>query len=265
MTNNFLTQLKQLNWFSGKTDELARKLIKKSKEKFVSVFSVDFTTFPKVMNIPELFSLYANADFLLPDGMSVVKFLKLIQNFKNSKILNSTERTTGVDLTFKLIQLSNTQLILVGSKEEVLIKAISKLQEKGKKVLYYHHGYFKPHSKEENQIIENIMKVWELNNTNPFIIICGMGAFKQELFSYKLKKNFEVKSLLNTKSPIFFPIILAVGGTIDVIAGEVKRAPKSWQEKGAEWLWRIIHQPQRIKRLIPSSYAWLKLIFQSIL
>ena len=45
-------------------------------------------------------------------------------------------------------------------------------------------------------------------------------------------------------------LCLGLGGAIDVLAGRVERAPAAWQERGLEWLWRLLLEPRRIRRQI---------------
>ena len=71
------------------------------------------------------------------------------------------------------------------------------------------------------------------------IVFCNFGMGYQEKFLYSLKnaKNAKIR------------LVMGVGGGFDFIMGKVKRAPLILRQIGLEWLWRLIQQPQRIKRI----------------
>ncbi|MFC1647025.1 WecB/TagA/CpsF family glycosyltransferase [Patescibacteria group bacterium] len=97
------------------------------------------------------------------------------------------------------------------------------------------------------------------------VLFVGLGAPKQEYFIYEFTKAWD--KVQNEIKPRFVPevplvhmeplVIMAVGGSFDMIAGKVKRAPVSVQKAGFEWLWRLFHQPWRAKRQL----SLLKFIF----
>jgi len=66
-----------------------------------------------------------------------------------------------------------------------------------------------------------------------------MGSEKQELWIYKWREEFKD-----------IPVCIGIGGSLDIWAGEKKRAPKFIQELGLEWLYRTILEPRRIKRVL---------------
>ena len=85
------------------------------------------------------------------------------------------------------------------------------------------------------------------------VILVAMGAPKQEFFINKLKSQ---------KNDI---ILIGVGGSFDVWSGYTKRAPKTWQKLGLEWLYRTIKQPERFKRIFPTLPMFLfKVIIETI-
>ena len=80
----------------------------------------------------------------------------------------------------------------------------------------------------------------ELKEKSPKLLLVAMGAPKQEEFIY------EAKNVLPST------LMIGIGGSFDVWAGNVKRAPKIWQKLGLEWLYRTIKQPERFKRIFPT-------------
>ena len=81
----------------------------------------------------------------------------------------------------------------------------------------------------------------------------ALGVPKQEFFIEKIKSQ---------KNDI---IAIGIGGSFDVWAGYVQRAPISWQKLGLEWLYRTIKQPERFKRIFPTLPMFLfKVIIEAI-
>ena len=60
---------------------------------------------------------------------------------------------------------------------------------------------------------------------------------------------FQEKWLKNYASQLQCKAAVGVGGSLDVVAGRVKRAPKLWQQLHLEWLWRTLLEPKRLKRI----------------
>lgn len=179
-----------------------------------------------------------NADLSIPDGIGVVIA---------SKILNKPlkQRVAGFDLICNLFENveNEKKVYLLGSKPGVCELAKEKIQEKyNVKVVGLHDGYFK--KDEEQKIIEDI------NNSGANILLVGMGMKKQEKLIYKYKEDLNVK------------IAIGCGGSIDVFSGTVKRAPKFFQKCGLEWLYRIIKQPTRIKRMMVLPKFLLIILFK---
>ena len=85
---------------------------------------------------------------------------------------------------------------------------------------------------EEMSVIDNI------NSARPDVLFVAMGAPKQELWIKKYAHMLDAN------------VIMGVGGSTDVYAGEVKRAPQIYQNLGIEWLYRLIKEPWRYKRMM---------------
>ena len=122
----------------------------------------------------------------------------------------------------------NFRIFMYGAKADIIEKAKQKLEEQYENINIC--GYINGYENDEKKIIKTI------NNSNPDILFVALGSPKQEKF---ISKNF---NKLNCK------ILLGVGGSFDVISGHKKRAPKWVQNKGLEWLYRLIKEPKRIFR-----------------
>jgi N-acetylglucosaminyldiphosphoundecaprenol N-acetyl-beta-D-mannosaminyltransferase len=110
------------------------------------------------------------------------------------------------------------------------------------KIAGTHDGYFK--KEEESSIIE------EINESGADFLCAALGAPKQEKFIYEHRNE-----LKNVRAGI------GVGGSLDVWAGTVKRAPQFYQDHGLEWLYRFIKQPSRYKRMLALPVFMLRVIF----
>lgn len=166
-------------------------------------------------------------DLNVPDGSGVVFA---------SKVFNKPlkERVAGFDLMMEFVKWAShkdVSVYLLGAKPEVVEKAQSNLKNlyPSLKIVGFHHGYF--NEKEEENIIEDI------NKRAAQVLFVALGAPKQEKWIYKNKEKLKVK------------IAMGVGGSFDVIAGKAKRAPEIYRKLGLEWLYRLIQEPWRYKRM----------------
>ncbi|MCL1989126.1 MAG: WecB/TagA/CpsF family glycosyltransferase [Firmicutes bacterium] len=164
------------------------------------------------------------ADLVLPDAIGIILAAKWLK-------LPITERVPGCDITQDLLKTATTSsCYLLGAAPTIAEKAAQNLREQGVNVVGFRDGYYKP--EEMSTIIE------EINLLKPDILILGMGMPRQENWAFQNKDNLPCK------------ITLCVGGTIDVIAGNVKRAPKIMRKAGLEWLYRLATNPSRAKRML---------------
>ena len=173
----------------------------------------------------------------MADGVGIKIALKL-------KGVNQ-ERIGGVDFSRSLIQMcatANLRLGLLGAKEEVIQTLVSKLKNKHEdiNIVFAHNGYFS----DENALLADIKAA------QPQVLLCALGSPKQEFIIYRLKEMLQGC------------VMIGVGGSFDVFAGYVKRAPLIWQRLGLEWLYRVIKQPERFKRIFPTLPIFL---FESII
>ena len=191
---------------------------------------------PEMFQTADRDSYFANivreAEMVIPDGVGIKIGLKLTGK--------NVTRIPGIDFAKKLLKeaaLSNIPVAIIGSKEEVITKAIENLQNEisGLNIIYYHNGYF-----------DNDEEIYsELRNHSPKLILIAMGSPRQEKFIYEAKKK------LNPA------LMVGIGGSLDVWSGYVKRAPKIYQVLGLEWLYRTVTQPSRFKRIFPTLPLFL--------
>lgn len=140
------------------------------------------------------------------------------------------ERVAGVDLITQLFA-QGYKFYFLGAAEGVAEMAAEKVHRKyGAKIVGTRNGFFS--NEEIPAIIEDI------NQSGAEILLAGLGVPKQEKF---LACNLsQLKTAVN----------IGVGGSLDVLAGKVKRAPVWMQRAKLEWLFRALMQPSRAGRLI---------------
>lgn len=178
-----------------------------------------------------------HSELVVADGVGIKIALKL-------KGVNQ-ERIGGVDYSRSLIEMcarNNLRLALLGAKEEVINTVCQKLkcEFENLNIVFSHNGYFN----DENAILNEIKKA------RPQVLLCALGAPKQEFIIYRLKEMLQGCTMVG------------VGGSFDVFAGCVQRAPLMWQKLGLEWLYRTIKQPERFRRIFPTLPIFL---FESII
>lgn len=178
----------------------------------------------KAQEDEELKKLLNRADYQIPDGIGVIIASKL----KGGRIRN---RVTGIDMMLKLCQTAaekGKRIFLYGGKPGVADAAKCELEKQfpGIQIVGTLHGY----EKDEQVVIETI------NKHQPEIIFVALGSPAQEYW---------IVNHMNKVSPYVFQ---GVGGSYDVISGNLKRAPKAFQSLGLEWLYRLMKEPWRWRR-----------------
>ena len=137
---------------------------------------------------------------------------------------------------------SGDGVFFFGSKPGVAEKAKEKVEEMypGIKIMGTHDGYFKP--EDEDNIIN------EINESGAKILYVCLGAPKQEKWIYENRDKLKVN------------VCLGVGGTLDVLSGEAKRAPEIFIKLNLEWLYRIASNPSRWGRFFALPKFMVKVL-----
>lgn len=177
-------------------------------------------------NDEKLANAVSGAALVLPDGIGVIYGAKILGRRLKQKI-------PGIDFTSKLLEKmarDGKSVYLFGAKPGVAGTAAERLKEKnpGLVIAGTSDGYFK----DDASVIEQI------NSAAPELLLVCLGAPKQEYWMA------DHAGALNVK------LMAGLGGSLDVFAGMVARAPQSWQKLGLEWFYRLLKEPRRIKRMI---------------
>ncbi len=175
---------------------------------------------------PQLRQSVLATDLVLADGMSVVWAARLLGK-------RLPERVAGIDLMTGLLQrasLHGHRVYCLGATSEVIKEVARRIRDTypGVQLVGWHDGYFS--ADEEAEIVGQIAA------TKPDILFVGMSSPKKERF------------LAAWRDQLGATVCHGVGGSFDVLAGKVKRAPKRWQQLGIEWLYRVLQEPRRMWR-----------------
>ena len=219
---------------------------------------------------PKLADIIRSADMVIPDGIGLVYASKFL-----GKPLK--ERVTGVDFlsqAFTLLSERQGSVFLLGGKpktadeKSVAEEAAENIKKAypGLKVAGHHHGYFSEEDQETilekiNSSVTDGVRVADgargtgrsgagqgVGEGRIDLLCVALGSPKQEEFMWKYKDRLAVKTAIG------------VGGSLDVWAGRVKRAPEFYQKHGLEWLYRAVKEPARFVRLLSLPVFMAKVV-----
>jgi N-acetylglucosaminyldiphosphoundecaprenol N-acetyl-beta-D-mannosaminyltransferase len=174
----------------------------------------------------EFLSIVQKADLVVADGVGIVWGARML----GSRIEN---RIPGIEFSGALLDLAERKgytVYFLGARSDVVQRAASNIMERhpGLHIAGFHSGYFD--EAEEARMIRQIRKA------HVDILLVGMGGGIQE------------KWIWNHRD-MGIPLAIGVGGTFDVWSGQVRRAPRIVQKTGTEWLYRLVVQPSRVRRV----------------
>ena len=166
------------------------------------------------------------ASLVLPDGIGVIKGAAMLGT-------PLKERTPGIEFAAHIVERmaeEGLSLYLLGAKPGVAEKAAENLKKQypGLVIAGTHNGYFK----EDGPVVEDIRQ-----SGAACVFVC-LGAPKQEFW---MAKNGPATGA---------HLLCGLGGSLDVFAGTVERAPKFWCDHGLEWFYRLCKEPKRIGRMM---------------
>lgn len=186
--------------------------------------------------------ILSGANMLIADGAGVVLASKILRR-------SVPEKVSGVDLVvevFRTYAEKGIRCFLFGSKPGIAETAAENIKRDYPGVLIAgcRNGFFTPDQTEE--IIE------EINASKPDLLLVALGAPKQEKWIY------DHMNQLNTK------VCMGVGGTIDILSGYVPLAPDFFRRNGLEWLYRLVREPKRAKRMLDLPRFMIRVLLSRI-
>ena len=186
-----------------------------------------------VVNVAKLMSMRRNrrlrqivnnSDLVNADGAGIVLGAKLLG-------IHIPERVAGIDLMHRLVGLASQRdyrIFFLGAEEDVVRDVVTNYRRlyPDLQICGYQNGYYPP---------ENELEIaHKIRDARPDILFVGMGSPRKERFISDYKAIMEA------------PFVMGVGGSFDVMAGKVRRAPKWMQDGGMEWVFRLIQEPGRM-------------------
>lgn len=183
------------------------------------------------MRTPEHRNLLSCASLLLPDGSGVVRAAARI----GTPFVHG--RAAGIDFGEELLRVSalrGERVFLLGGADGVAEQARAALilRHPGLKVVGTYWGYF-DRTGEENR---NLLGI--LNAVRPTVLLVCLG--------YPLQEEWIIRNLPRLPS---VRVAAGLGGSLDVWAGRVRRAPHWCRRTGLEWAWRMLCEPHRLENL----------------
>lgn len=184
---------------------------------------------PEIVQIaekdPEFARILADAALVLADGVGVIHAAKILGRPLKGRV-------PGIEFASALMERmaqTGRRLYLLGAKPGVAEMAAANLQAKypGLVICGTHDGYFK----EDGPVVQAIR-----DSGAEAVFVC-LGAPKQEKWIAANGAATDAK------------LLVGLGGSLDVFAGTVKRAPEAFQKLGMEWFYRLCTQPSRIGRM----------------
>ena len=175
---------------------------------------------------PQLMDALNGADLVVPDGIGIVYAARILGT-------PLPARVPGIELAAGLLQRlaeSEQSVFLLGAKPGVAERAAEQLRVQYPSLMIAgtENGYFR----EDGPVIERI------NACSPTLLFVCLGFPRQELW------------MAENRERINAGLMLGLGGSLDVFAGDVKRAPEAWRRLNLEWFYRLIHRPSRIGRMM---------------
>lgn len=206
-------------------DELIPKVFRNIEDKKKSlVVAINPEKLMKAKEDPGLKALLNRAEFQIPDGIGVIIASKLKKGSISSRI-------TGIDMMDRIVReaaRTGRTVFLYGAKPGVANKAAQQLKQTYPDLIVA--GTQDGYESDTSKVLETI------NKAKPDILFVAMGSPKQEQWIEQHRDN------------LYPTLYQGVGGSFDVLAGNVKRAPAAFQKMGAEWLYRLLKEPSRLKR-----------------
>lgn len=239
--------MKRINFFGINIDLLT---MEETLEKISEIVEKRQITQHVVINVAKL--VYAQSDEKLrniinscglinADGAGIILGAKFLG-------INIPQRVTGIDLMETLTAYSakkGYKIYFFGAKEFIVQKVIEIYRQKYPELMIagYRNGYYS--AEEEESIVEDI------KNSGADVLFVAMGSPQKEVFINKYLDKMQV------------PFVMGVGGSFDVIAGKVQRAPIFMQRHAMEWLYRLYQEPKRLwKRYLITNTIFLVMLLK---
>ena len=200
----------------------------------------------KVVNMkrnPALGEDVASSNLILADGSAVVLASKILHK-------KLPERVAGIDLMHAILERGDKlgyRVFCLGASEEISQEIERQINKHypGVIIAGRQNGYF---SDDQQEQVAN-----DIAAANADVLFVAITSPKKEQFMAKWGELMRV------------PVVHGVGGSFDVFAGKVKRAPLIWQKLGMEWLYRVLQEPGRLwKRYLITNTLFIGMLIKEL-
>ncbi len=196
------------------------------------------------------FTVLQASDVRVPDAVGLTK-ADWWRAFVTGRPWLMRERVAGVDLAEALLARAaerGWKVVLVGGMNDIAAMAADALKKRlhGLDVVGMEAGVIGYRGQGIVESEESKKAIQEIQKLKPDMVLVGLGAPKQEQW------------IMNHKDELPVQVMMAVGGSIDIWAGKVRRAPMWMRSIGLEWLWRLMQEPWRFGRQLRLvKFMWL--------
>jgi N-acetylglucosaminyldiphosphoundecaprenol N-acetyl-beta-D-mannosaminyltransferase len=211
---------------------------------FVQHMAINAAKLVAMQEDPELARVIRGCELVTADGQAVVWASRLLGD-------PLPMRVAGIDLMEGLLARAAShgyRVYILGARQEVLEQALERLHARhaGLQVVGARNGYFDP--AEEADVAAGIAEA------RPDILFVAMSSPRKELFLGRHGPHMGV------------PFVMGVGGAIDVVSGITRRAPRTLQRLGLEWLFRLLQEPRRLfRRYAVTNLRFVVLVARELL
>jgi N-acetylglucosaminyldiphosphoundecaprenol N-acetyl-beta-D-mannosaminyltransferase len=209
------------------------------RDEMIEIGVVNAAKLVKMHSDEHLRDAVAGCDVIVADGQSVVWASRVLGE-------ELPERVAGIDLFQRLLAEAEERglsVYFLGAKQEVLDTMIGRIRgwHPRLRIAGAQHGYY---SEDESALVAD-----SISASGADLLFLGMTSPKKEIF------------VANYGSRTGAHVVHGVGGSFDVLAGVVKRAPAIWQKAGCEWLYRALQEPRRLgRRYLTTNVAFVALV-----
>jgi len=191
-----------------------------------------------------LAEILRQAELLNADGQSIVWASRLLGD-------PLPERVAGIDLMLRLLDVAESDglgVFFLGGRSDVLARAVERVRSSHPRLRIggFHHGYFSD--------AESADVCAAVNRADVAILFIAMSSPRKEYWAHEHRELLTV------------PLVMGVGGAVDILAGSTARAPAWMQRAGLEWAFRLVQEPRRLgPRYLVTNVVFLGLVLRALI
>jgi N-acetylglucosaminyldiphosphoundecaprenol N-acetyl-beta-D-mannosaminyltransferase len=225
-------------------DETVRRCVDAAgRDELLEIGVVNAAKLVRMRKDPTLRDAVRGCDLIVADGQSVVWASRLLRR-------PLPERVAGIDLFTTLLaeaERDGLSVYLLGARPEVLAGTRTEIARRfpDLRIAGSQHGYYS--DAEAPDVADRIAA------SGAHLLFLGMTSPKKEVFVARYGRRTGAR------------VVHGVGGSFDVLAGVVRRAPLTWQRAGMEWLYRALQEPRRLgPRYLATNFAFLAMVAREL-